>query len=78
MIKFSSSLQENEIHTVDSPFNDDPKNTNFSRKALISGEERPENLLKIGNKSDIYCYANWGWSISKENVSPYPLVTKSL
>ena len=25
MIKFSSSLKLNEIHTVDSPFNEDPK-----------------------------------------------------
>ena len=29
MIKFSSSFKLNEIHLDDSPFNDDPKNTNF-------------------------------------------------
>ena len=29
MIKFSSSLKLNEIHTVDSPFNEDPKNIIF-------------------------------------------------
>ena len=29
MIKFSSSFKLNEIHTVDSPFNEDPKNTIF-------------------------------------------------
>ena len=41
-------FQLNEIHTVDSPFNEDPKNIIFFREALISGEGRPENLGKIG------------------------------
>ena len=60
MIKFSSSFKLNEIHTVDSPFNEDPKNIIFSREALISGEGRPENLGKMDNNRDICCYANWG------------------
>ena len=60
MIKFSSSFKLNEIHRVDSPFNEDPKNIVFSREALISGEGRPENLGKMGNNGDIYCYASWG------------------
>ena len=77
MVEFSSSLKLNEIHVVDSPFNEDPKNI-FSREALISGEGRPENLGKIGNNRDIYCYANRGWSISKENINSYALVPKSL
>ena len=46
MIEFSSSLKLNEIHAVDSPFNDDPKNVIFSREVLISGEGRSENLEK--------------------------------
>ena len=29
MIEFSSSLELNEIHVVDSPFNEDPKNIIF-------------------------------------------------
>ena len=29
MIKFSSSFKLNEIHTVDAPFNEDPKNIIF-------------------------------------------------
>ena len=29
MIEFSSSLKLNKIHTVDSPFNEDPKNITF-------------------------------------------------
>ena len=63
---------------VDGPFNENSKNIIFSREALISGEGRPENLGKMDNNMDIYCYANWGWSISKDNISPYPLVPKSL
>ena len=62
----------------DSPFNEDPKNIFFPREALILGEGRLENLGKMGNNRDIYCYANWGWSISKENISPLPPGTKIL
>ena len=46
MMIFSSSFKLNEIHTVDNPFNEDPKNIIFSREALISGDGRPENLEK--------------------------------
>ena len=46
MIKFSSSFKLNEIHTVNSPFNEDSKNIIFSKEALLSGEGRPENLGK--------------------------------
>ena len=46
MIKNSSSFKLNEIHRVDSPFNENPKNIIFSREALISGEGRLENLGK--------------------------------
>ena len=51
-------MKLNEIHTVDSPFNEYPKNIIFSREALISGEGRSENLGKMGNNRDIYYYAN--------------------
>ena len=61
MIKFSSSFKLNEIYTADSPFNEDPKTIIFSREALISEERWPENLGKMDNNRDIYCYANWGW-----------------
>ena len=69
MIKFLSSLKLNKIYLVYSPFNEDPKNITFSKEALISGEGRPENLGKMGNNRDIYCCANQGWSILKENIS---------
>ena len=71
MIEFSSSLKLNEIHTDNSPFNEDPKNIIFSKEVLISGEGRSENLGKMGNNGDIYCYANRGWSILEE-ITPTP------
>ena len=77
MIKVSSFFKLNEIRTVDNPFNEDPKNI-FFREVLISGEGQSENLGKLGNNRDVYCYANRGWSISKENISPYLMVPKSL
>ena len=78
MIKFSSSFKLNEIHRVDSPFNEDPKNIIFFREALISGEGRPENLGKMGNNRDIYCYANWGVVNLERAYQSLPLVPKFL
>ena len=52
MIKFSSSFKLNEIHVVDSPFNDDPKNIIFFQGGTVG------NLGKMGYYKDIYCYAN--------------------
>ena len=78
MIKFSSSFKLNEIHRVDSPSNEDPKNVIFSREALISGEGRLENLGKMGNNRDIYCYANWGVVNFERSYQPLPPGTKIL
>ena len=44
---------------VDSPFNGDSKNIFFQGSPNF-GEGGPENLGKMGNNRDIYCYANWG------------------
>ena len=46
MIKFSSSFKLNEIHRVDSPFDEDPKNIIFFQGGPNFGEGRPENLGK--------------------------------
>ena len=78
MIKFSSTFKLNEIHIGDSPFNEDPKNINFSQESPNFGRETAGKVREMGNNRDIYCYANRGWSISKENISSYPAVTKSL
>ena len=56
MIEFSSSLNLNEIHVVYSSFNEDPK---IFQEGPYFREGRPENLGKMGNNWDIYCYANW-------------------
>ena len=76
MIKFSSCFKLNQIHRVDSPFNEDPKNIIFSREALISGEVRPENLGKMGNNREIYCYANWEVANFERAYQPVPPGTK--
>ena len=79
MIEFSSSLKLNKIHMIDSPLNEDPKKYKlFFQGGPNFGGGTVENLGKMGNNRDICCYANRGWSISKENISPYPLVPKSL
>ena len=77
IIEFSSSLKLNEFHMVDSPFNEDPKNI-FSMEALISGEGRQENLGKMGNNRDIYCYANRGMVNLEREYQPLPHGTKIL
>ena len=59
MVKISDASYENEIHLVDSPFNEDSKNIIFlTKEALISGEGRPENLGKMAKNRETYCYAN--------------------
>ena len=78
IIEFSSSLKLNEIHIVGSLFNEDPKNTIFSREALILGEGRSEFSEKMAITGTSTVMQIGGWSISKENISFYPLVPKSL
>ena len=77
MIEFSSSLKLNEIHIVDSPFNEDPKKF-FPKEALISGEGRSENLGKMGNNRDICCYANRRLVNFEREYQPLPPGTKIL
>ena len=78
MIKFSSSFKSNEIHIVDSPFNEDPKNIIFFQGGPNFGEGRSENLEKMGNNRDIYSYANHGMVNFEREYQPLPLGTKSL
>ena len=59
MVKISDASYENEIHRVDSPFNEDSKNNFFlAREVLIWGEGRPENLGEMAKTRETYCYAN--------------------
>ena len=48
-LKSDQIFKLNEIHIVDSPFNEDPKNIIFSKEALISGEGLPEILTLPAN-----------------------------
>ena len=73
MIKFSSSFKLNEIHILDSPFSEDPKNI-----FCFPGRGTAGNLVKMDNNRDIYCYANRDGQFSKEDYQPIPLVPKSL
>ena len=76
--RFFKFLKLNEIHTVDSPFNEDPKNIIFSREALPSGKGRSKNLGKMGNNRDIYCYANRRVVTFEREYQPLPPGTKIL
>ena len=59
MVKISNASYENEIHLVDSVFNEDSKNIFcLASEALISGEGRSENLGKMAKNRETYCYAN--------------------
>ena len=59
IVKISNAYYENEIHMVDSPFNENSKKYNFlTKEALNSGEGRPENLRKMAKNRETYCYAN--------------------
>ena len=50
---------ENEIHRVDSSLNENSKNITFlAREALILGEGWPENLGKMAETRETYCYVN--------------------
>ena len=50
MIKFSSSFKLNEIHRVDSPFNEDPKNIIFSQGGPNFGGGTAEKFRKNGQQ----------------------------
>ena len=70
-IKISNASYENEIHRVDSPFNEDYKNIILlAREVLISGEGRPKNLGKMAKNRETYCYANYGVVISNSEYWP--------
>ena len=59
MVKISNASYKNEIHRVDSPFNEDSKNIILlDSEALISGERGLENLGKMAKTRETYCYAN--------------------
>ena len=50
----------NEIHIVDSSFNEDLKNINFFQGGPNFGGETAGKSRKTGNNRDIYSYTNRG------------------
>ena len=54
MVEFSSSLLENEIHELASPYNDNSKNITFLLGRPNFGGDTAGNLGKMRNNRDIY------------------------
>ena len=78
MVQISNASYENEIHRLDSSFNEDFKNIFFlAREALILGKGRSENLGKMAKTRETYCYVNYEWSILIGNTNLYSQVPKS-
>ena len=69
IIKFLSSIKLNEIHTVDSPFNQDPKNINFFQGGPNFRGGTARKLGEMGDNRDIYCYANQGDGEFRKSIS---------
>ena len=80
MVKISNASYENEIHRVDSPFNEHSKNIFFlAREALMSGKgRRPENLGKWPKTGKPIIMGIRELSILIGNTGLYSLVPKSL
>ena len=78
MVKISNASYENEIHRVDSPFNEDFKNIILlAREVLISGEGWPENLGKRPKPGKPIVMQIREWSILIRNTNLYSQVPKS-
>ena len=72
MVKISNVSYENEIHRVDSPFNDDSKNIIFlAREALISGRDG-RKIREMAKNRETYCYVNLG--VVNSNREYWPLL----
>ena len=59
MVKISNASYENEIHRIDSAFNEDSKKYNFFGQGspnLVEGQ--PEYSGKMAKTMETYCYAN--------------------
>ena len=78
MIKFSNSFQLNEIHIINSPFSEDPKNIIFFQGGPNFEGGTFGKFEEIGNNRDIYCYANQGVVNFERANQPLPPGTKIL
>ena len=74
MVKISNASYENEIHSVDSPFNEDSKNIIFGQEGPNFGEGRPENLEKMAKNREPIVMQIRKWSILIGNTGLYSIV----
>ena len=58
MVKISNASYENEIHMVDSRFNEDSKNINFGQRGPNFGGGTARKFKENGQNRETYCYAN--------------------
>ena len=58
MTKIANASYENEIHRVDSSFNENSKNIIFGQGGPNFGEGALENLGKMAENRKNYCYVN--------------------
>ena len=73
VIECSSSFKINEIHIVDTHFNEDPKNIVFSRETLISEYGLSEILGKMGALTGTPIVMQIGGSQFRKRISaPIP------
>ena len=63
MVKISNASYENEIHRVDSLFNEDSKNIIFFQGGPNFGEGQLKNLWKMAKNKETYCMQIREWSI---------------
>ena len=58
MVKISNASYENEIHRIDSPFNENSKNIIFWPGGSNFGVGTAGKFRENGQKQGTYCYAN--------------------
>ena len=77
-IEFSSSFKLNEIHIVDSPFNEDPRNIIFFQGGPNFRGGTVGKFREMDNNRYICCYANRGVVIFERKYQPLPPGAKIL
>ena len=58
MVKISNASYENEIHRVDSPFNEDSKNNFFGQGGPNFEGGTARKFREMATNRETYCYAN--------------------
>ena len=72
MVKISHASYENEIHRVDSPFNEDSKNNFFSQGGPNFGGGTAGKFKEMAKNRETHCYENNG--VVNSNREYWPLL----